>query len=131
VQAHWQHGPTDPVAFALTFFSLVGGPANAPRPDPVPPQFEQNARLLQQVRGFWEADVPLGILRDAPFPKLVVNGDQSPPYFATICDALTAALGAQRLTVPGANHAVQWVGAAFYEPLEAFLLSAATTAPAA
>src|SRR5262249_36569951 len=124
----WQHGPADPVAFAQGFLPMVGGPANAPRPDPVSPQLQQNATLLQQERGFWEAQVPLAVVRDAPFPKLVVSGDQSPPYFATMCDALAPALGAQRLTVPGANHAVQWVGAAFYEPLEQFLREAEATA---
>ena len=66
-------GPTeDPEAFLRGFLAAVGSSFDPP--SPLPPELEQGARALIAERGPWEAEIPLGALAEAPFPKLVVSG---------------------------------------------------------
>jgi len=67
-----------------------------------------------------EARIPLGELRRAAFPKLVVSGGHS-PVFERICDVLAAAMDAERDTVTGAGHSVPRTGAPFNQRLTAFI----------
>lgn len=69
-----------------------------------------------------EARPDLQALRDAGIPALVASGDHS-PGIERICDALAAALGAERLVAPGAGHFVA-AAPGFAARLEAFLTSA-------
>jgi pimeloyl-ACP methyl ester carboxylesterase len=98
----WANGPhDDPEAFLRGFLGFVGSGFDPP--SPLPPELEQAARLLVAERGPWEADVPLEVLADAPFAKLVVSGAHHEAFDA-ICDALESRLGAERLVLPGFGH---------------------------
>jgi pimeloyl-ACP methyl ester carboxylesterase len=118
MQKYWADGPREPEAFLRGFLERAGSSASLP--SPLPPQLDQNARLLMNQRDPAEARIPLSPLRRAPFPKLVVSGAHS-PVFDRICDALQAGLWAERAVIPGAGHSVQRAGAPFNERLEQFL----------
>jgi pimeloyl-ACP methyl ester carboxylesterase len=113
----------DPEAFLRGFLTILGFPADLP--SPLPPEMEQQARLLLTIRNPAEARVPYDDLRRAPFPKLVVSGADS-EFFGAMCDALAEALGAQRAVIPESGHNVPRAGGAFNETLESFLLAAET-----
>ena len=100
----WSRGPSEPEAFLRTFLAAVGSAFDPP--SPLPPELDQGARMLMVERGPWEAEIPLGDLRNAPFPKLVVSGAHHPAFDA-ICDVLERELGAQRVVLPGAGHSAQ------------------------
>jgi pimeloyl-ACP methyl ester carboxylesterase len=112
----WRNAPDDPVLFLRRFFELVG----AALPEPVPPELARGAVLLLHERHVWEADLPIGRIRDAAFPTLVVSGGHH-DAFERLCDVLQAKLGAARATVPGAGHSIPRVGAPFTELLDSFL----------
>lgn len=98
-------GQTDDVeAFLLRFLQAVG--STFIPPSPLPPDLEQGARALIVERGPWEAEIPLEILRTAPFPKLVVSGAHHPAFDA-ICDTIERELEAERVVLPGHGHAAQ------------------------
>ena len=99
----WAEGPEEPEAFLRTFLDLVGSAITLP--SPLPPELAQGAQALRNERGPWEAELPLDILRAAPFPKLVVSGAHHPAFDA-ICDALERELDAERAILPGAGHSV-------------------------
>jgi len=120
-QEHWRTSPRDPETFLRGFFERVGSGGRLP--SPLPPALEQGTRLLLDERGPWEAEIPLGELRRADFPKLVVSGDHE-AAFERVCDVLEQGLAAERTVLPGAGHAVQRLGAAFNEPFERFLSAA-------
>jgi pimeloyl-ACP methyl ester carboxylesterase len=61
---------------------------------------------LAVERGPWEAEIPLGALAAAAFPKLVVSGAHHPAFDA-ICDVLERELRAERLVLTGCGHTVQ------------------------
>ncbi len=94
----------DPETFLRRFLSAVGSALDPP--SPLPAELEQGARALQVERGPWEAEIPLGALAAAPFPKLVVSGNHS-PAFDGICDVLEAQLPAERVVLQGFGHTVQ------------------------
>ena len=121
IQQYWAEGPREPEAFLRGFLERVG--SSAALPSPLPPPLDQNARLLMAERSPAEARIPLGALRRASFPKLVVSGAHS-PVFDRICDALQAGLWAERAVIPGAGHSVQRMGADFNVRLEKFLIDA-------
>jgi pimeloyl-ACP methyl ester carboxylesterase len=104
-----------------------------PRP-PAETVARQDARALaasSSERSPAEAQIPLDVLADAPFPTLVVSGGfeniseeaqrVAGRAFGAVCDVLERRLGAERLRVPGTGHAPQQAGAAFNDPLRAFL----------
>lgn len=114
----WAHGPSDAGEFLRAFVSQVGGGVSLP--DPLPPPLAQNAQVLRNERPPMEAEIPLGTLRDAPFPKLVVSGGHSAAFDA-VCDVLERELGAERAVVTGAGHSVQRTGSPYNDVLERFL----------
>jgi pimeloyl-ACP methyl ester carboxylesterase len=101
---YWETGPTnDPEAFLRGFLDAVGSAWHPP--SPLPPDLEQGARALVVERGSWEAEIPLDVLREAPFPKLVVSGAHH-LAFEAICDALERELRAERAVLPGVGHTI-------------------------
>jgi pimeloyl-ACP methyl ester carboxylesterase len=102
--AFWAETPKDdPEAFLRGFLHMVGSSYDPP--SPLPPDVEQGARTLMVERGPWEAAIPLEVLAEAPFPKLVVSGGHHAAFDA-ICDALERELDAQRVVLPGYGHSV-------------------------
>ncbi|HEY2777524.1 MAG TPA: alpha/beta hydrolase [Gaiellaceae bacterium] len=94
--------PRDSVRAHLeAFLPHVG--AAFPLPDPLPPDLQQGAEAFYSERRPDEADIPLDPL---PYPVLVITGDHEPAFDA-VADVLCARLGADRLVLPGAGHAVQ------------------------
>jgi pimeloyl-ACP methyl ester carboxylesterase len=97
--------------------------AGAPELDagPLPDDVAHGVRRAHGSRLPGEARPALDVLRDAGIPSLVVSGDHA-AALERICDALAAALHAERLIAPGAGH---FVGAApgFADRLEQFLVS--------
>lgn len=101
-----------------------------PRPTRVPPRLVPAVRASARERGPWEAVLPLGELRRAGFPKLVVTGDwRSLPeparsvggvVFNRAADALAEAIAAERLTVEGAGHSPHQSGEIVNDRLRAF-----------
>ncbi len=96
------------------FLPHVGAPF--PLPDPLPPDLQQGAESFYSERRPDEAEIPLEPL---PYPVLVVTGDHE-PAFEAVADVLCTRLGAERLVLPGAGHAVQRAPA-FNTALEAFI----------
>lgn len=92
-------------------------------PEPLPPALEATTRLLMACRLPWTAHVPLEKLAHAPFRSFVISGGHS-PVFEAICDVLQDRLGAERLVIAGAGHAVPRTGAPFNEKLASFLAAA-------
>jgi pimeloyl-ACP methyl ester carboxylesterase len=118
LEAHWDSGERDPEAFLRRFLELVGSSMRLP--SPLPPELERGAQVLLVERPPWEADIPLGEIAAAPFPKLVFSGGHHPAFDA-VCDVLEERLGAERAVIAGAGHTVQRTGAPFNERLEEFL----------
>lgn len=107
-----------PAQFLPRFVEAVGGdPGRLPRP--LPPPLIRAASVQMHGRWPWEADVPLEALAAAPFPKLVLSGGHS-RLFDVICDALEAALPAERAVLPGAGHGIPALGQPVNERLAAF-----------
>ena len=116
----------EPRAFLEAFRKIINGPgapSPVPLPDPLPPDIQQGVLTTMAARDPNEADIPLGALRRASFPKLVTSGGHSSVSEA-ICDVLQRELNAERAIIPGAGHSVPRAGAAFNERLEAFLKGA-------
>ena len=94
--------PRDSVrAHVEAFLAHVGAPFALP--DPLPPDLRQGAEAFVSERWPDEAEIPLEPL---PYPVLVVTGGHE-PAFEAVGDVLCAGLGAERLVLPGAGHAVQ------------------------
>jgi len=74
-------------------------------PDPLPPELDAGARAALAERPPHEAEIPLGDLAAAPFPKLVVSGGHSAAFDA-VCDVLERELNAERAVVAGAGHSI-------------------------
>jgi pimeloyl-ACP methyl ester carboxylesterase len=101
-----------------------------------PPKQRLDGGALEAATTSWherppsEADVPLGTLAQATFPKLVVRGawDKAPPsaqhraglLFRRICDILVRELGAVSAVFEGAAHRPQELGEPFNELLRDF-----------
>lgn len=117
----WDQGPADPTAFLHAFIGYVGSAVTPP--NPLPPALLQNAQILRHERLTDEARIPLGVLRETPFPKLVVSGSHN-PVFDTVCDVLERELEAERAVVPGAGHSIQRTGEPYNEVLHRFLAAA-------
>jgi pimeloyl-ACP methyl ester carboxylesterase len=122
----WRHGPRDdPEAFLRAFLGAVGSDYDPP--SPLPPELERGARALMAERGPWEAEIPLGALRDLGLPALVVSGAHHAAFDA-ICDVLERDLPAERLVIPGHGHNPQ-VAPTFNDALLAFARRAAARYP--
>lgn len=83
------------------FLTHVGAPF--PLPHPLPPDLRQGAEAFFSERRPDEAVIPLEPL---PYPVLVVTGAHEPAFDA-VADVLCSRLGAERLVLAGAGHAVQ------------------------
>lgn len=92
-------------------------------PDDLPEELLEGVELLKRERPSWEAEIPLESLAAADFPVLVLSGGHS-PAFEAVCDALAAALSAEREVIRGRGHTVPSTGAPYNERLEAFLRAA-------
>jgi hypothetical protein len=66
---------------------------------------EQGARAALAERPPEEAVVPLDVLAQTPFPKLVVSGAHGRAFDA-VCDVLERRLPAERDVLPGFGHSV-------------------------
>jgi pimeloyl-ACP methyl ester carboxylesterase len=107
--------PRDSVRAHLeAFLPHVG--ARFPLPDPLPADLRQGAEAFYSERRPDEAAIPLEPL---PYPVLVVTGDHE-PAFEAVADVLCERLGAERVVLRGAGHAVQRVPE-FNAALEAFI----------
>jgi pimeloyl-ACP methyl ester carboxylesterase len=107
----------DPVAFLKAFYALIG--TDAP-PDAALEALAAPTRVWHGLRRPWVGDLALDQLAVAPFPKLVISGGHS-QAFEDVCDAIAAAIGAERDVIQGAGHSVQGTGQPFNERLESFL----------
>jgi pimeloyl-ACP methyl ester carboxylesterase len=83
------------------FLEHVGAPLRLP--DPLPDDLRRGADAFLTERPPHEADVPLDPL---PYPVLVATGGHE-PAFEAVADVLCGKLGAERVVLPGAGHAVQ------------------------
>jgi pimeloyl-ACP methyl ester carboxylesterase len=126
VAAYFAGNPAGPREFLGGFFQLMG--VQAQLPDPLPPALDATTRLLMRCRYPWTAAFPLDDLAKAGFSSLVVSGAHS-PVFESICDVLSARLGAERAVISGAGHSVPRTGTPFNEKLESFLLASAGCRP--
>lgn len=97
--------------------------AGAPGIDdgPLPEAVANGVRRAHGGRPPGEARPQLDPLREAGVSSLVASGDHT-PGIERICDALAAALDAERLVAPGAGHFVV-AAPGFAEELERFLLA--------
>jgi pimeloyl-ACP methyl ester carboxylesterase len=95
--------------------------AGAPGVDdgPLPEAVAAGVRRAHGGRLPGEARPALERIRMAGVPAVVASGDHT-PGIERICDALAAALGAERLVAPGAGHFVA-AAEGFPEQLERFL----------
>jgi pimeloyl-ACP methyl ester carboxylesterase len=96
-------------------------------PEELPDWLERGAEHAARERPPWEAAVPLDVLADAPFPKLVISGGHS-EAFEAVCDALAARIGADREIVAGRGHTIPTVGDAYNSRVHEFLTRAESSA---
>lgn len=111
----------EPLDFLRAFRGGVGSTHETPAE--LQGELLDGARLLMAERPPWEADPPLGRLRAASFPKLVISGAHS-SVFDAVCDTLAHAIGAERAVIAGRNHTIPATGAPYNERLHAFLTAA-------
>jgi pimeloyl-ACP methyl ester carboxylesterase len=89
---------------------------------PLPEDVAHGVRRAHGGRLPSEAGLALDSLREARIPTLVASGDHS-AGLERICDAVAAALGAERVIAPGAGHFVA-SAPGFADRLQWFLISA-------
>ncbi len=102
----------------LREFLTISG-ALVPAEGPLPQDVVRGVRRAQGSRPPSEAHPPLQVLREAGIPSLVASGDHH-PAIERMCDAVGAALGAERVMCPGAGHFVA-AAPGFADHLEEFL----------
>jgi hypothetical protein len=95
--------------------------AGAPGVDdgPLPEAVANGVRRAHGGRLPGDARPALNRIHEAAVPSLVASGDHT-PGIERICDALAAALDAERVIAPGAGHLVV-AAPGFAERLERFL----------
>ncbi len=71
----------------------------------------------------WTISIPLDVLAETSFPKLVVSGDWNPAMDA-VADIITERLRAERFVLKGWYHNIHRAGAPFNQRLDAFLQQA-------
>jgi pimeloyl-ACP methyl ester carboxylesterase len=111
-------GSFSPLEFLRAFRGGIGSTHETP--EELTGELLHGALLLMRERPPWEANPPLALLREAPFPKLVLSGAHS-PVFEAVCDALAAGIGAERGVIGGRGHTIPAAGAPYNERLLAFL----------
>lgn len=100
------------------FLRVAGAPGVGD--GPLPEAVANGVRRAHGGRLPGEARPALGPIREAAVPALVASGGHT-PGIERICDALAAAIDADRLVAPGAGHFVA-AAPGFAEQLERFLL---------
>lgn len=114
------HGPAADEAMLREFLTIAGASID-PR-GPLPEAVIRGVRRAQGSRSPGEACLPLDLLRSGGIATLVASGDHD-AVIERMCDAVAAAVNAQRVIAPGAGHFV--AGApGFVGRLERFLLAA-------
>jgi hypothetical protein len=132
------HAMSDPLDF---YFAFTGHPPDQPRPAM---DFAEGdiagIRTTMHQRPAWEAEVKVGALASAPFPKLVISGGRqhlpeqkrrlpTTRAMLMVCDLLTERLGAQRAIFDKAAHNPQIeMSRLFNLRLRAFLQDATSQA---
>ena len=101
------------------FLKITGAPVS--EDGPLPPGVVRGVRRAHGGRPPGEARPSLEVLRAARIPSLVASGDHHPAA-ERMCDAVATALGAQRITCPGAGHFIA-AAPGFADQLERFLSS--------
>jgi pimeloyl-ACP methyl ester carboxylesterase len=119
--AVWADLPMSVPEFLPRFAALFG--AEGQVPTEVAPEREQGVQALMVERSPWEIEIPLDELRRAPFPKLVFSSGNPHPAYEVLCDVLEERLGAERVVLPGAGHAVHRAPG-FIERYQTFLETA-------
>ncbi len=117
-QLYRQSDRLPPAEFLRRFRSGVHS-AHA-TPDELPDWLERGARLVARERPPWEAEIPLGTLTQAGFPKLVISGGHS-TAFETVCDVLADRIGAERAIIAGRGHTIPSTGVAYNTRVTQFL----------
>jgi pimeloyl-ACP methyl ester carboxylesterase len=117
---------TDPSVYYAGFVRTFGFQS---RPADLDDLALEAARASMTERMPWEAEIPLDVLAESPFPKLVVRGDwrnapvaaqrRAGAIFHAVCDALEARLDAERAELPAA-HNPQLLGRPFNDRLRRF-----------
>jgi pimeloyl-ACP methyl ester carboxylesterase len=69
----------------------------------VSPARREQTRNIMREPGPWTAPIDLATIAAARLPALVVSGAWH-PGFEAVCDAIAAAVSAERLVLPGAGH---------------------------
>jgi len=108
-------------AFLGLFRSGVG--SIRATPSELPAELRRGVELLKRERPPWDAHPPVEAIAAAEFPKLVISGGHS-PAFEAVCDALAAAIGADRAEVSGRAHSIPAAGESYNRVLEDFLAAA-------
>jgi pimeloyl-ACP methyl ester carboxylesterase len=106
----------------LRLFRFGAGSARE-TPGELPEELVRGVELLKRERPSWEAEIPVERLAAADFPVLVVSGGHS-AAFEAVCDALAAALSAERAVIRGRGHTVPATGAPYNDRLEGFVRAA-------
>ncbi len=119
-------GPTLPPSDFLRMFRAGVHSAHA-TPAVLPAWLEQGARHAARERPPWEAEIPVGVLAGAAFPKLVISGDHSSVWEA-VCDTLANRIGAERAIISGRGHTIPSVGEAYNVHVHEFLSRAEAAA---
>ncbi|WP_194833076.1 alpha/beta fold hydrolase [Nocardia sp. XZ_19_369] len=94
----------DDVAAEDEFLALAG--VNQEMLAGVSDDVRQAIELGRKLRSPWEVKPRFEAITDAGIPTLVCSGEHN-PALEQLCDALATHLGAQRVRLPGAEHAVQ------------------------
>jgi pimeloyl-ACP methyl ester carboxylesterase len=118
----FSHPERIPAEVFLSLFRWGAGSARE-TPEELPTSLAEGVELLRRERPSWEAEIPLGELAAAPFPKLLISGGHSEAFDA-VCDALAERIGAERAVITGRRHTVPSTGEPYNRALEAFLARA-------
>jgi pimeloyl-ACP methyl ester carboxylesterase len=115
VRARWTElvdaiADPDPARRVQRFFAAAG--LASPVSVPLPPPLQHLAAELRSMRQPWDVPLDLPALRDLHVRKTVVTGGHDDAY-ERLADRLADAIGADRVVLPGAGHAVQDTGEAF------------------
>ena len=102
-----------PKQFIAGFSWAIGEPVEGPVE--LSPEARKGVTQTMKEPPPWEAEVPLDEIASTSFPKLVASGEWH-PWMETVCHVLTRRLGAERLHVPGAGHAVHHAAAEQFNP---------------
>ncbi|MBU3067507.1 alpha/beta fold hydrolase [Nocardia sp. NEAU-G5] len=111
--------PVDLLEFAGVYGRLAGLPADT---EFTTEQWRAIARL-RTCRPPWDTRLPLETIAQQSIPSLVCSGDHS-PVLTAVAATVAEHIGGEHAVLPGAQHAVQSLGAPFNDLLERHILRA-------